>query len=115
MLPDFVREGFHQDDYAPLPKLQTHDPKPGQHVKINVTFNRPLTSDEGDEVTWALFGGRVVEVQRPDRIVAVVEVTTLPDAPELFTDSGMWRIVLELDEDYEHPWLLVDMRAWEPS
>jgi hypothetical protein len=116
MLPDFVRDGFHTPLDRPKPQLSSVRPVVGQYVKVNVNFSRPLQDDfDGSPLTWALFGGRVIEVERQDRVVAVVEVTTIPAAAELFPAAGSWRVVLEFDRECCYPWVLVEMQPWVPN
>src|ERR1700674_2329929 len=100
-IPDFVRDGFHMPLSKPdlrvvgRPQLSKKRPAVGQYVKVNVNFSKELRSEldvDPDPVTWAILSGDVVEVLSPKRVVAVVDVTTVPTAMEMFPEpSGRWR------------------------
>ena len=73
-------------------------PAVGQQVKLQINLAPGV-----DAIGWLAMGGPVTKVISPTKVEAEVVATT-DQAPAAF--GGVWRATLELDLEYENPWVL---------
>jgi hypothetical protein len=62
--------------------------------------------DDGGPVTRVVSPTKVTRVVNPTKVEAELVATT-DQAPKAF--GGVWRVTLELDREYEYPWVLTSI------
>lgn len=103
-MPHEVREGLHRHDRAAAPALWPDgDPRPGQHVKVQINLR--------EEGGWLAMGGTVRAVLGPDIVEAHVVAST-DQAPASF--EGAFRARIERRVGWQFPWVLTSLSRTSP-
>ena len=102
-LPSTIKDGFHRHDRAADPPLWPGTPPAiGQQIKLQIV----LSDEVDDGIGWLAMGGSVTKVISPTKVEGELVATT-DKAPKAF--AGVWRATLELDLEYDQPWVLTSI------